>query len=116
MPKTEIQTLTAKISADYIRENGFDPSRQTINDVPDSGLDFYWRTTAVVDNVYAARNVRVAEQRIVRKPTATFPATVVCKHTRQSWHIFDGPMEPMDSIKLRAIARLRQPKTAAPAA
>lgn len=107
MPKTEIQTLTAKLSAEYIRANGFNPTTDKLSAVPESGFEFFWQTTAVCDNVYAARKVRMPEQRIVRKPTGVFPATVVCKVTRQSYHVFNPPEIPYDDIRRAALARLR---------
>ena len=107
MPKTEIQTLTAKISAEYIRANGFNPTINKLADVPDTGFEFFWRTTAVCDNVHAARKVRMPEQRIVRNPTATYPATVVCKVTRKPYHVFNPPEIPYDDVRRAALARLR---------
>lgn len=107
MPKTEIQTLTAKISADYIRATGFNPMINKLADVPDSGIDFFWRTTAVAENVYAARKVRMPEQRIVRRPTSIYPAMTVCKTTGKSYHVFNGPEMPIEDVRAAALARLR---------
>lgn len=107
MPKTEIQTLTAKLSADYIRANGFNPTTDKLSAVPDSGFEFFWRTTATCENVYAARKVRMPEQRIVRNPTATYPATVRCKTTGRSYHIFNPPELPIEDVRVAALARLR---------
>jgi hypothetical protein len=107
MPKTEIQTLMTRIGSEYIRTHGFDPKTQKVSDVPESAWEFFWSTSKVVANLYEARRERTPDQRIVRKATAKFPATIVDKVTRVGYHVFDNPVTPIAEIRAAALSRRR---------
>ena len=81
--KTEIQTLFARVKPGTIN-----PST-----VLDAELEFIWITTACVVNTYDAKRQRTPDQRIVRKATGKYPATVVDLQGRRL-HVFENPIIP----------------------
>jgi hypothetical protein len=99
--KTEIQTLFARVIPGKIN-----PLIQSVADVPDSDLEFYWRTVAFTVNVNEARKLRMPEQRIVRKATSRYPAVVIEKLTGRHLYIFVGADSMIEARDL-AVQRLR---------
>ncbi len=51
MAKTEIQSLFARVKPGMI-----DPQRQSICEIPDTDLEFYWKTIKEVQNVNVAKS------------------------------------------------------------
>lgn len=91
MPTTELQRLQARIKQEYIMEHGFNPRTEKLSDLPDCAFECFWLTISTYKTVYEARKHKTPEQRIVRKPSAKFPAIVICKITGRYYHVFDFP-------------------------
>ena len=94
--KTEIQTLFARVKPGTIN-----PST-----VLDAELEFIWITTACVVNTYDAKRQRTPDQRIVRKATGKYPATVVDLQGRRL-HVFENPINPINEVRENALFRFR---------
>lgn len=100
--KTEIQTLFAVPTPGKL-----------LSEIQDADFGFRWITTKIVGTTYDAKRERTPDQRIVRKATSRYPATVGMGSVDRRWlHVFENAITPIAQLRADAITRLRGGKYA----